>query len=570
MNVRPLHWGKYELVERLGRGGMGEVWKARITGAAGFSRQLVVKRLLPHLLEDHRFVEMFLTEARLSAQLEHPNIVQIFELGDVDGEFFLAMEYVQGRDLGRLIGHYVLLHERPPVPMAVYVVREVCRALSYAHQLTDKHGARLGLIHRDISPSNVMLATTGAVKLLDFGVAKAASESQNQATQTGVLKGKLWYMAPERVEGKSFDHRSDIFSTGVVLHETLTATRLFEASNPAKVINLICNKPIEPPSKINPDVPIELDAICLKALARDPDRRYATADEMAEDLDELLFNMRWGAEQLAKLIQTTFSHGTHVAASALDPSTEERVPGASPPHTARAKGLVTPSRESPSRETTAPRPRLDEAPSRATTSPVARETMGVIDADKTTQTVAPPASFGNTTAKNPVLDDTNEAPLLPGTAPGTLAAPTEPAPAPRVPGLAPPSFDENTRLTPPQPPRVADAPTLAQRLLPWRWPLAVAAAILAATFAIIVVARAHSAASAQAASIELTVTSKPPGAHVVVDGAAHLDGTTPLTTRVPREGSSILNVTYPGYEPYSEPLPTDKDLRLHIVLRPLR
>jgi serine/threonine protein kinase len=298
-------FGKYQLMERLGRGGMAEVWKARITGPAGFSRTLVIKRILPHLVEDEHFVQMFVAEARLSARLNHTNIVQVFELGDVEGEFYLAMEYVHGRDLVNTV-RAQLLRGMPMPGMAAFAVREVCRALAYAHGLTDDQGQPLRLIHRDVSPSNVMISFDGAVKLLDFGIAKALADANENKTVTGTLKGKFGYMSPEQVEGKDIDHRADLFAAGVVLHEVLTGKRLFKGGSDLQTIAMVRDAKVEPPSASNPSVPPELDAICLKALARDPDDRWRGCDEMAAALDEVVHQLKWGAERMASTLRELF------------------------------------------------------------------------------------------------------------------------------------------------------------------------------------------------------------------------------------------------------------------------
>jgi len=301
----PTAFGKYQLVERLGRGGMAEVWKARINGPAGFQRTLVVKRILPHLVEDDQFVKMFVAEARLSARLNHANIVQVFELGDVDGEYFLAMEYVRGRDLVSVMRAQIL-RGAPDPGLGAYVVRETCRALAYAHALSDDNGAPLRLIHRDVSPSNVMIAFDGAVKLLDFGIAKALSDTGDNKTQTGTLKGKFGYMSPEQVEGRPIDHRADLFACGVMLHETLTGRRLFKGGSDLQTIAMVREAKVEPPSHFNPLVPPELDVICLRALARDVADRYPSCDEMAAALDHVLHQLKWGPERTRTYLRELF------------------------------------------------------------------------------------------------------------------------------------------------------------------------------------------------------------------------------------------------------------------------
>ncbi|HEY2746027.1 MAG TPA: serine/threonine-protein kinase, partial [Polyangia bacterium] len=225
-------FGKYQLLERLGRGGMAEVWKAKALGPKGYARKLVVKRILPELACDEEFVRMFVEEARLSASLNHRNIVQVYEFGEVGGEYYLAMEWVHGRDLNSLMKSMKDRDAAPPVELAAYVAREVCRALAYAHALTDEDGQPMRLIHRDVSPSNVMVGFDGSVKLLDFGIAKALALASENRTQVGVLKGKFGYMAPEQVDcDADVDHRADLFVAGVVLWEMLTLRRLFKGSS---------------------------------------------------------------------------------------------------------------------------------------------------------------------------------------------------------------------------------------------------------------------------------------------------------------------------------------------------
>jgi serine/threonine protein kinase len=303
----PLTLGKYRLVQRLGRGGMAEVWRAKILGPAGFERQLVVKRILPHLVEEEHFVQMFVAEARLSARLSHPNIVQVYELGDVDGEYFLAMEYVRGKDLVSVVRSF-LSQGSPPIGLSALVMREVCRALAYAHGFCDEDGQPLRIIHRDVTPSNVMVSYEGVVKLLDFGVAKALAEVSDAKTQTGVLKGKVGYLSPEQAEGGPIDHRADIFSVGIVLHELLTGERLFKATGgELQTLALVRTAKISPPSHTNPDVPDELDRICMKALARVPADRYSSCDELANDLDAVARELGWNQDRLARTLREMFS-----------------------------------------------------------------------------------------------------------------------------------------------------------------------------------------------------------------------------------------------------------------------
>ena len=302
-----LPFGKYQLLERLGRGGMAEVWKAKALGPMGYARTLVVKRILPELACDDEFVRMFIEEARLSASLNHRNIVQVYELGQVGDEYYLAMEWLHGRDLNTLLA---ALNERkalPPIELAAYVAREVCRALAYAHALTDEDGQPLRLIHRDVSPSNVMVGFDGSVKLLDFGIAKALALASENRTQVGVLKGKFGYMAPEQVDcDVDVDHRADLFVAGVVLWEMLTLRRLFKGGSDVQTIGMVRAARVLAPSSFNPAVPPELDAVCMRALARDRNERFADCGEMAEALDEIVHRMKFGSDGAARLMRSQF------------------------------------------------------------------------------------------------------------------------------------------------------------------------------------------------------------------------------------------------------------------------
>ncbi|HZS39335.1 MAG TPA: protein kinase [Polyangia bacterium] len=339
-----LPFGKYQLIERLGRGGMAEVWKARIAGPGGFSKTLIVKRILPHLCEHPGFVEMFVAEARHSARLDHPAIVQVFELGDVDGEYFLAMEYVRGRDLASVLTAHTLSGTRPPPGLGAAVAREVARALAYAHTLRDDDGRELRLIHRDISPSNIMLSFDGAVKLLDFGIAKALGPTDEAATQTGSLKGKLAYMAPEQVQSGEVDEQTDLFSLGVVLYEALTGTRLFKGSTDAQTIDLVREARVSAPSLVNPEVPPELDRICLKVLAQKPEERYERAADLERELGEVTHELRWGNERIAAHLRTLFGAAPAESVGMPPRAALEEPVNPTPSASAASAGELVPSR----------------------------------------------------------------------------------------------------------------------------------------------------------------------------------------------------------------------------------
>jgi serine/threonine protein kinase len=285
---------------------MADVFKARIQGPAGFERTFVVKRILPHLSDDPSFTKMFIDEAKIAAKLSHPNIVQVFELGSVDDEYFMSMEYVRGHDLAETM-RTLWARVGPPRPeLVAYVGREMCRALAYAHEFTSEDGQVLGMIHRDISPSNVMLSYDGAVKILDFGIAKALGGEAVEETKSGTLKGKFAYMAPEQTVSNEIDRRIDIFATGIVLHEILTGRRLFKGENDMQTIERVRRCEVAPPSLFNPLCPPQLDQIVLQALARNRDDRYQSASEMADALDDVVYASRFQATHLAQTMRSLF------------------------------------------------------------------------------------------------------------------------------------------------------------------------------------------------------------------------------------------------------------------------
>jgi serine/threonine protein kinase len=302
----PIPFGKYTLYERIGRGGMADVFKGRIEGPGGFERIFVVKRILPNLSDDPAFIKMFVDEAKMSARLNHPNIVQIFELGAVEGEFFISMEHVPGHDLGETMRALWKVSGPPRPELVAYIGREICRALAYAHSITDEHGHPLHMIHRDVSPPNVMLSFEGAVKLLDFGIAKAVGDA-TAVNKGGSLKGKYAYMAPEQTEGEDVDHRIDIFATGIILHEVLTGRRLFKGASDVQTIERVRRCEVSRPSQLNPACPPALDAILLQALARDRKDRFQTAGEMADALEEIVHAAHFTPQRMAAAMRETFS-----------------------------------------------------------------------------------------------------------------------------------------------------------------------------------------------------------------------------------------------------------------------
>ncbi len=302
----PSQFGRYTLVERLATGGMAEVFKAKILSTHGFEKLLVIKRILPNLAADKTFVSMFIDEAKLTAQLIHPKIVQVTDFGEERGQYFIALEFVDGFDGLGLLRSAAQKHVRLPIPICMWIAAEVLDALDYAHNAKDGEGKPMHLVHRDISPSNVFIARRGDVKLGDFGIAHA--QERESKTQAGTLKGKYGYMSPEQVTGAELDGRSDIFAVGIVLAEMLMGKRLFTAPNDLDVLLMVRDGRLERWDKHGKDVPESLDAIVRKALAKSLDERYQTAAEFRDALEDLQFQfgMRVGPADLGALVADLF------------------------------------------------------------------------------------------------------------------------------------------------------------------------------------------------------------------------------------------------------------------------
>ena len=284
--MREQQFGKYLLLDRIAVGGMAEIFLARQSGLEGFEKTVVIKRIRPHLGDKKSFVKMFLNEAKLAAQLNHPNIVTIHELGMVDESYFIAMEYLFGRDMRRVIPKAESMGIQFPIVYACKIASQVLEGLYHAHRKADTEGKALGIVHRDVTPENIFVSFDGGVKMLDFGIAKAAN--QVELTRAGEIKGKLSYMSPEQCMGKPLDHRSDIFSLGVVLYEWVTGFKLFTGESDVAVLKSITDGKIYRPSYFKADVPEQVEAILMKALEKDRELRYQSAWEMQHDLDKFL------------------------------------------------------------------------------------------------------------------------------------------------------------------------------------------------------------------------------------------------------------------------------------------
>ena len=291
-----MRFGGYELIEKIGVGGMAEVFRARTLSTEGVERTLVIKKILPEFAANQTFIRMLVAEARVSSLLNHANIVQIFELGEIDGQYYIAMEYVPGPDLLAVLTAATRAGLRVPLGIALFIISEICNGLAAAHRATDTSGRPLNLIHRDISPSNILISDQGAVKLMDFGVASAdlSRPGRPRAVDTsgGTLKGKLGYMAPEQVSSRPVDHRADLFALGIVLFETLTLKRLFLGASDPETLANIRNARLEPKLERHPYIPEGVQLILRRALARNPDERYADAGAFRDALLDCLFEQR--------------------------------------------------------------------------------------------------------------------------------------------------------------------------------------------------------------------------------------------------------------------------------------
>ena len=336
---QPGTFGAYDLVEQLGQGGMAAVFRARLRARpGGFVRDVVLKAMLPNLVQSAPLVSMFEDEARLTAQLRHPNIVQVQDFGVASGIPYLIMEYLDGKNLSQIRNAMNRGKRKVPVAVAVAIARDLCRALGYAHRFTTGGGVRMQVIHRDVSPSNVMVQRDGTVKLLDFGVAKLSSAAGQAVTSS--LKGKFAYMAPEQVNQEPIDRRCDVFAAGIVLHELLTGRRLFGTKSELETLRRVSLAEAAPPSLGNGEVPPDLDAIVMRALSREARERFDSGEEMAAALDGL--GVAGGRREIAQFIAEAFPAGAARAAYAVEPEPDADTEISSDEHS--LEGITSPER----------------------------------------------------------------------------------------------------------------------------------------------------------------------------------------------------------------------------------
>jgi serine/threonine-protein kinase len=280
---------RYKVLERIAAGGMAEVFRAESAGLEGFKKLVAIKRVLPHLSEKKQFIGMFLDEARVCAHLSHSNCVQVFDIGVGDNTYFIVMEFVDGSDLKGVIEHRKKMNQPFPVEEACLICVRICEGLSYAHELVDSKGQNLHIVHRDMSPPNVLITRFGEVKIVDFGLAKA--NSQLEKSEPGIIKGKFSYLSPEVAQGLPVDARTDIFAVGIILWEMLAGRRLFLGDSDLETVRLVQKAEIPPIRQFNPKVSADLERVILKGLAADPAKRYQTARDFGRDLNKMLFHL---------------------------------------------------------------------------------------------------------------------------------------------------------------------------------------------------------------------------------------------------------------------------------------
>ena len=305
---QPVRFGKYLLLENLATGGMAQLYKAKIIGIQGFEKLIAIKMILPHLAKEKELVSSFIDEAKLAALLNHQNVVQIYDFGSMEDSYFISMEYLFGNDLRSIWNKSKEKNLPLSLEYALYIISRVCSGLAYAHELKDFQGKSLNIIHRDISPQNIFVTHHGDVKILDFGIAKAASQST--VTQYGMIKGKVAYMSPEQASGKPIDQRSDIFSTGIILYELVTNSKMFTGDNTIQILTKVRDAEYVSPQSIASGLHAKVYRILNRALAKEPEQRYQSCREMLVDLEECIVELalRPSSSGLAQYMKALFEN----------------------------------------------------------------------------------------------------------------------------------------------------------------------------------------------------------------------------------------------------------------------
>ncbi|MCP3103269.1 protein kinase [Myxococcus sp. K15C18031901] len=476
---QPIPFGKYLLLDRINIGGMAEVWRGKQFGASGFERLVAIKRILPNIAEDEEFISMFIDEAKISVQLSHANIAQIYELGQIASSYFISMEYIPGKDMRAIFDRCRKKGEPAPVPLVAFCISKMCEGLDYAHRKKDGMGRDMNIVHRDISPQNVLLSFEGEVKVIDFGIAKAAGKATK--TQAGILKGKFGYMSPEQIRGLPLDRRSDVFAIGVCLYEMLTGERLFVGDSDFSVLEKVRKAEVPAPSTYNRRIPETLEKIVMRALAKDVDERYQYASELGDDLQRFLITSEtiFGRKDLMQYMKSTFAEEVEREKQRLSDYADIRPPDGMLAALEAAQGYASGGMSAPPPPAPVPVPVVQPvapAPPRATAAmgavtggppPAAsgvRRSPTLAALPKLTAATAAPApkedevQATQLVSSDHVFDDSPEPTTQPGAQVGRTVTPL---------GTRPPAVDEDehpsgkTALIPPpsplSPPRLSQA-----------------------------------------------------------------------------------------------------------------
>ncbi|MEM6367011.1 MAG: serine/threonine-protein kinase [Myxococcota bacterium] len=325
--VTPETFGPFLLLDRINVGGMAEVFRGKAQGVAGFERLVALKRILPSVSQDPDFIEMFVDEAKIAVQLQHANIAQTYDLGEVAGQYYIAMEYVSGVDVKTLWSRARQRKRLLPIPMSLHIVQKMCEGLDFAHRKADETGRKIGLVHRDVSPHNVLCSFDGEIKVIDFGIAKV--QNKVSKTQAGALKGKFGYMSPEQVRGLEPDHRVDVFACGIVLYELLVGRRMFRGNSEFSILEKVRNVDFVPPTEINTQLDPDLAAIIMKALAKDKEDRWEWASDMAKAIQDHAYatGQLFQRADLVRYLSTHFAEEKEAERERLQRYRQLSVPG---------------------------------------------------------------------------------------------------------------------------------------------------------------------------------------------------------------------------------------------------
>lgn len=324
---KPRKFGKYLIINKIAAGGLAELFQSKVTGAQGFEKLIAIKTILPHLAQENELISCFIDEAKLAALLNHQNIVQIYDFGDIDGTFYIAMQYLFGKDLRRVLDRAKEKEISIDLGYSLYITSLICSGLGYAHNLKDLQGEELRLIHRDITPQNIIITYDGDVKIVDFGIAKAAARST--LTQVGTIKGKVAHMSPEQASGQSIDHRSDIFSTGIIFYELVTGKKLFQGDT-MEILAKVRDCKFELAESLAPNLPKKVYSIIHRALAKDPDKRYQSCLEMQSDLEDCIHELTiWPTSRgLSKIMNSIYENDIVVEENTLQKTSTFSIKGA--------------------------------------------------------------------------------------------------------------------------------------------------------------------------------------------------------------------------------------------------